>query len=393
MLHRYLYLFSLVVVLALGSCASAKKQFEHGNYDKALEISVKKLRKDPADQKHIDILLNAYAIANERDLDEINRLTAEGSDQSWERIYTLYKRLDQRQSLVKQLPELKPTNPMTNTRFRFRDYSMELQNSKGKAVENLYNQGMVYLEKGDRFSCRTAYDYFNRAIGYDSHYKDVVQKKELARASGITYVLYTVNRQTNQLLPPDFEYNLQNLNLSGFNRDWLQIDKVQQGNIAYHYYIDAVITQVVEEPERIRETRYTETKTIEDGWEYAKNPDGSLRRDSLGNLIKVTVYHDINVQVTRVEQEKLCTVNGIVLIYENGSSYKIAQDAIYGNARFYNVFAVARGDNRALTTESLNLTRNNQKPFPTFTEMVMMASSSFNNAVYDKIRQYKNSFN
>lgn len=392
MLKRYFFILSVFNILLLASCVSAKKQFERGNYDKSLEISVKKLRKNPADQKHIDILLNAYTIANERDKDEINRLKATNNEDNWEQIYVLYKRLDKRQSLIKQMPELKPTNPMSDVKFEFTDYSEELFNSKNKAVESLYTLGVQNLEKGDRFSCRTAYNYFNRVIGYDPHYKDVQQKIQMASVSGMTRVLYGVNRQTNQPLPQAFEQNLLNIDLSGFNRNWLQIDKVVQGNVNYHYFIEVIVTQVIEQPERVKETIYTEKKTIEDGWEYAKNPDGSLQRDSLGNLIKVTIYREVTAQIKKIEQEKLCTVNGLILIYEQGVNYKIAEEPIFGTATFQNVYATARGDSRAMSEESLRLTKNNPKPFPTFTEMVMMASSSFNNAVYDKIRQYKNAF-
>jgi len=389
MLRRYALFLSVLTVLILGSCASARKQFEKGNYDRALEISAQKLRKNPADQKHIDILVNAYRIANERDEAELNRLKAENREDNWEQIYNAYRRLDRRQSVVRELPKLRPSNPLTDVEFTYKDYSLEIQKSKTKAVESLYQAGEEHLSKGDRFSARTAYGFYNRAFGYDPNYLDVREKMEMARTSGITRVLFGVNRQTMQPLPAGFEQNLMNVDLSGFNRQWLQIDQVQQMNVSYHYFIEAVITDVAVLPERVRETSYTDTRTIEDGWEYEKNADGSIKRDSLGNGIKRTIYREVTAKVKKTEHEKQCTVNGAVLIYESGSDRRISQDAIYGNANYYYAFGTAKGDSRALSDQSRKLVQNYPQPFPSFSDMVMMASASFNNAVYDKIRQYR----
>lgn len=391
MRNRYFSVIIVGLVLFLGSCASARKQFENGNYDRALEISVQKLRKNPSDQKHIDILLNAYQIANELDMTQINRLKTGNTEGNWEEIYRLYRRLDHRQALIRQLPKLQPSNPTTDVDFVYVDYNEELHNSRTKAVEALYNQGMTWLQKGDRFSCRTAYDYFSRASAYDSRYQDVQQKMEQARLGGITHVLYAMNKQVQQPLPPDFENSLASLDLSGFNRQWLQIDRVQQGNINYHYFIEAVIVDVIMGPERLNQTTYIDKATIEDGWEYAKNPDGSVRTDSLGNKIKVPIYREVTAKVTKTEQTKECTVNGMVLIYANGSSQRIAQDPIHGSARFFYEYATAQGDSRAMSKTTAELVKRFPKPFPPFADMVMLTSGPFNQAVYDKIRQYKSS--
>lgn len=61
---------SIPVILVAGlmflSCASARRNFDKHNYDRAIEISARKLAKNPSDQKHIDIIIDAYRVAMSR---------------------------------------------------------------------------------------------------------------------------------------------------------------------------------------------------------------------------------------------------------------------------------------------------------------------------------------
>jgi len=77
----------------LAGCGSSKKQLEKGNYDAAIQKAVKDLRKDPKDTKQIDILNQAYKIANEQDNERVRMLKMEGKPNSWDEIYLVYKAL------------------------------------------------------------------------------------------------------------------------------------------------------------------------------------------------------------------------------------------------------------------------------------------------------------
>jgi len=64
------------------------------------------LRKDKSDKKQIAVLESAYNIANEQDNERVRFLKMEGKPNNWDEIYQTYKRLSDRQSLVRTVTPL-----------------------------------------------------------------------------------------------------------------------------------------------------------------------------------------------------------------------------------------------------------------------------------------------
>jgi hypothetical protein len=98
--------FVFILTILMSGCGSSKKQLQRGNYDAAIEKSVKQLRKDPNDNKQIAILEDAFRIANEQDNERVRFLKMEGKPSNWDEIYLVYKRLYDRQSLVRTVTPL-----------------------------------------------------------------------------------------------------------------------------------------------------------------------------------------------------------------------------------------------------------------------------------------------
>src|SRR5664280_383523 len=93
--------FVFILTILLSGCGSSKKQLEKGNYDAAIQKAVKQLRKDPKDADQIDILNQAYKVANDQDNERVRMLKLEGKPNSWDEVYLVYKALNDRQSLVR----------------------------------------------------------------------------------------------------------------------------------------------------------------------------------------------------------------------------------------------------------------------------------------------------
>lgn len=372
------------------SCASARCYFEKHHYDRAIELSARKLRKNPSDQKHIDIIVEAYRIANEQDLHTISEIQREHNDRNWEKIYQTYLRLERRQKVIKMLPTLKPVNPLTNVEFEFHDYSLEIANSRDKAAENFYQEGLRYLQFGDRYSARKAYQYFQRAAGYNPSMPDIQQKIQQAYDASFTRVLVTVSNQSPRPVPVELEPYLRSINVQQFDNNWIRYTWIDEKNIVYHYFVEIILTDALASTERTNQTIYTETKTIEDGWEWEKNPDGSIRTDSLGNKIKKIIYRDVIAKITKVEQIKEGSMRGVLMIYSTDDQQPIYNEPIYGSATFRNEYGFATGDNRALSQASLRLLQQKPMPFPADHDMIMMASQSFGNIVIDKLKATRN---
>lgn len=387
-IHKYSLM--LIIAIVLFGCYSAQKHFEHAQYDKAIETASRKLQKKPSDQKHIDILLNAYRTANQRDWNAIATLKAENNEHNWEKIYRLYGALTRRQEIIKRLPPLEPVNPLTNLDFDFRDYSQEMANSRQKAGENHYHEGSRLLSSADRFSCRKAYSHFQQAKNYGVTYDDLNQKQQMAYDGSFTNVLVVIDNKAPQPFPSVLEQYISGLPVHQYNKNWIRYSITDQKNFIYHYYIEIVLTELFSSPDRISHQTYTETKTIEDGWEWEKNPDGSIKTDSLGNKIKRILYRDVSAQITRSEQSKEGIIRGWFILSQANDNTSLMKEAIQGAALFTNQYAFATGDNRALSAQTLQWLQQKPLPYPNHADMMMLASQSFGNIVLEKTKQTQN---
>ena len=64
----------IILIIVISGCGSSKKQLERGNYDAAIDLAVRDLRRDPSDSKQIATLDRSYIIVNEQDNERIRFL-------------------------------------------------------------------------------------------------------------------------------------------------------------------------------------------------------------------------------------------------------------------------------------------------------------------------------
>jgi len=121
---KKIYPVTLILIFILGGCGSSKKHLERGNYDAAIDKAVRQLRKDPGDNKQVNILERSYGIANEQDNERIRFLKMEGRPENWDEIYLLNKRLADRQSLVRTVTPLNAGGG--SLEFPYVDYMPEM---------------------------------------------------------------------------------------------------------------------------------------------------------------------------------------------------------------------------------------------------------------------------
>ncbi|HHB52838.1 MAG TPA: hypothetical protein ENK75_07390 [Saprospiraceae bacterium] len=95
---------SLFIILLLAGCSSSTKLLQKGEYDAAIDKSIKKLLKDADNPKEINILDRAYKLANERDRNVIEELKLSGQPDVWEDAFRRYSNLRNRQERVSRLP-------------------------------------------------------------------------------------------------------------------------------------------------------------------------------------------------------------------------------------------------------------------------------------------------
>lgn len=379
MFRQILSFLLLSIMVLVAACNPTKSAFSKGDYDGAIHAGAQKLHRKPDDVKTLQMVAEAYRLANERDFEEIRNWEQRQDDaRRFQYIHNIYRRLEARQGTVRRIPKPR-TQLVANDVFEFRDYTDELNETKQMAVAELYQSGLELLAKNNRPAAREAYAKFRDASALIPNYKDLPERLKAAKEAGTTKVLVTIQPQGNISLPTSLEQEISRIDVSSANTEWVEFNRVQEFNVPYHYFVEIEINELFVSPERQRETRTTEKANIEDGWEYKKNPDGSVVRDSSGNKIKVPVYREISATITTIEQSKEAAVRGEMRILEGVNGQLVAQDRLNATSSFSHTYARARGDSRAISRASAAALQRGPVAYPTHEQLLLQTASVLRN--------------
>ncbi len=365
-----LFLFTALLITA---CGSSKKQMEKGNYDAAIDKAVKQLRRDPSDNKQLEILDNAYKIANEQDNERIRFLKMEGKPDNWDEIYLIYKRLYDRQTLVRTIP---------GYNVPYVDYMQEMVVAKRKAADYYYAHGTELMKNQAKESYRQAYYEFVRAKEYVGDYEGIDNKIVEARYLGMSRVLVSVQNRSIIKFPREFEDDLLALNLPSLNSEWVEYHTaVLDPNIQFDYFVNVNIVNVMVSPDQTVQRDSVIKKEIEDGFNYVLDKKGNVMKDSLGNDIKVPKYKTVQCALIETIQKKSCRIEGDVEVIQVNPNRVLKKDPIGAQSNFEHVSARALGDLQALSSQQIERTKSQPLPFPSDIEMVVRCSESLKMAI------------
>src|SRR5687767_5211782 len=99
-------LFLTALMIFLASCRTAKKMYEKGNYDEAVELAAKKLQKDPDDPKLLAIIRDAYSYAEQDHLTSIRNHEESINELKWEWMYNDYADLQRMHDAIYKVPSV-----------------------------------------------------------------------------------------------------------------------------------------------------------------------------------------------------------------------------------------------------------------------------------------------
>ncbi|HKK24913.1 MAG TPA: hypothetical protein VJ941_04760 [Gracilimonas sp.] len=367
MLKRtFVLLFSVIL---LSGCNSSEKLLQKGEYDRAIEKAVKKLRKDPGNDKELYVLKEAYTKANSFDLEQISFLEKEGRSENYVRIYQLYGRLDRRQDRIKTLP----TRLMSE--FRIVNYDDELIASKEQAAETAYQQGLDYLNLGGKENARRAFYEFENVQSLYPNYKDVNDLQKEAAYLGTNQVLFIVENNSEVMLPERFESELRKISLGDLNNRWIQYSVYENEDVDYDYFVALNINRITLSPEGLEREKYSETTEIQDGTRYVLDDRGNVMKDSLGNDIKVPNMVNVTADIQTQRQFKEATVGGSLDYVDLRTEQLVRSENIGVTAVFEHISGSYTGDERALSQDSKEVIARNAVPFPDDEFMLMDAAT------------------
>jgi uncharacterized protein YceK len=378
-------LIIFAVTIILSGCGSSKKQLEKGNYDAAIATAVKQLRKDPDDAKQAATLERSFNVVNEQDNERIKFLKMEGRPQNWDEIYQIYRRMSDRQALIRTVM---PINAGGKTvEIPYVDYMTEMIAAKKKSADFYYAHGMELMKSGLKDNYRQAFAEFVRAKDYVGDYESIDSKINEAKYLGMSRVFVALQNTTPLKFPKDFEEDLLAVNLQALNSEWVEFHTLNlDSNTQYDYFINVNVKNIAVSPDNTSQRDSVIKRDVEDGYQYQLDKKGNVMKDSLGNDIKVKKYKTLQCALVSTFQTKTCRIDGDIEIIQANPNKLLKKDPMGAQSTFENISARAIGDMGALNASQLQRTKTQIVPFPSDIEMVLRCSDNLKNAIRGSIQ-------
>ena len=379
-----------LLAFMLTSCHTAQKYVESGDYDSAIDLSIRKLKGKPKKKlEYVQGLELAFRKAQARDLGTIEQLKAESRPELWDRINSIHRDIRDRQNKVAPLTPLIAKNGY-RAQIQFVDIASMERQSREKAAEYLYDQSVELIargEKGDKLAARKAYDLLldlQKRFYPNYRDKDVLLAK--ARDYGTSYIVFEVKNQSGKLLPRGFADRLVAMDKAGLDSQWREYSFEAKPGLQYDYKAVLKVRDIDISPERVLERSYIDEKKIQDGWDYVLDKRGNVLKDTLGNDIKTPRMVLIRAEILEVHQTKATRIAGSIEIRDTRSNNLLETCEVATEVLFENYASTFRGDERALTQDSKNRIGNRPLPFPQDEDMLVQAAERLKPEVKDELR-------
>jgi hypothetical protein len=382
----------LAVVSLLASCIGKKqieRQLHSGDYDRAISNALKKLEnnKDKKRKREFIVLLeNAYVKVVDQDLNTIQHLKKDGNPEMYKRTFDIYQDLEARQNAIKAVLPL--TINGRKIQFDFNDYSQEIVSYRSKVSSHLYEEVLTSIHSKRKSENRTAFRTLEYIDAINPNYKDIRELKDVAHFQGTDFIIVSIENDTRQIIPRRLEEDLLNFDTYGLNKFWSEYHSNTQKDIEYDYAIELQLKSINVSPERINEREFVRKRQVVDGWKYKLDANGNVLKDSLGNDIKIDKIITVKCRYAEFNQTKSTQVVANVEFSDLKSKRLLESFPIASEFIFENLYAIARGDKRALNDQDRDILRNERVYFPSDEEMVYETGEDLKLKLQDIINSY-----
>ncbi len=383
------FISAILFLFTFTSCVSVRETIESGNYDKAIDMAISKLKgKRNKKDEYVKALELAFAKANTRDLNTIDNLSAENNPRVWERVNVLCKAVQNRQSKIYPLLPL-VSKEGYRAQFSMVDIAASERDSREKAAKFKYNAALELLKKGEvgnRVAAREAYSELKKLKSSDVAFPDIDNDIMKAQDFGTTHIFVEMRNQSNAVLPRDFEYRMMQLSQSDLQSNWLSYHFELKNQQRFDYKVVVKLNNIDVSPERIATREYVDEQKIEDGWEYVLDAKGNVSKDTLGNDIKKKRIVLVKAFVLESFQRKAAKVGGDIELYDFNSRALLDKDRILTEIIFENYSSTFNGDRRALSKESCRRIDSRLLSFPSDLIMLNDAADKLKPLLRDKLK-------
>lgn len=385
-------IISVIILTACSGVKTAEQSVDKGHYDSAIETAVTKLQNNSnrknADE-YITILEEAYAKANQQDMDRITFLTKSDSPAYYEEIYNLYNKVNNRQYYVKPLLPLYIASEKRNAKIITKDYTDAIIAAKNNLSEYLYQTAMAtFNQEQPKQVYRNLYEdleYLNRL---NPHYKSTDSLLQVALDYGTEYYMVNLVNSTEVIIPQQLEQDLLNFNSYGLDSKWAVFHSNPSPEMMYDYELVMDFQDILISPETIKEKEIIKEKQIKDGKTYVKDADGRIVKDSLGNNVMTDKFKTIVCKYYTITQNKTASVAAMFSVIGVADQQVVSTYPLETTFVFEHNYATYKGDKRALEKDYLDLLERKAVAFPTNEQMVYDAGEDLKDKMKHIIKKY-----
>ena len=341
-----------VALIFIAACSSPKNQFEKGNYEKAVQLSIKKLRKKPSNEKQQAILKAAYGYAVQVSAQKITQQQQSQDRFKWDKVIAQYREMQKLYGELLQCPGcLKVVTPV--------DYQTELNEALLQGAQVYVEEGLAALNTQTKAGGRTAFNHFAQAKAYQNTYANIDEYLAQAKLLGTEIIGISKIPVASKGLEINSAFFLQQLTqaLNDLNYrfaefyplDYFVQNANEQGNKppAPDQIIDLSFDDYFIGQTYLKETRETVVRDSVKVGEVS---------DSLGR--KQAVYGRVEAELQLFD--KTLESGGLlnIAIVEPATNTVLFQQKIPSTYVWENHWATYQGDKRALTKAEMELTKN-----------------------------------
>jgi|GEM_PF-5552278 len=347
--------------------------------DKSLTNASIKLKKNPNNKRQVEILESTYRQATAQDLALLESLEKQAATDpsKWTEIYDIYDRMQIREIAVVPLLPLYVGD--RQAQFDVPNIDAKTEAAKSRASEQLYNAAVAKLNTGNKLDARDAYGYLDQLIEFNYDFRDARELRSRAKTSGSTNVLVSMINNTGKTLPSNFQDDLLGFRDGQFSDPWTTYHAVRANGVSYDYDVALKVNQLLVGQDQTQQRQYRDQKQVQTGTRDVKDKDG--------NTVKQAVYQTVYADVLEVMQAKPIRIEATAEYKDNKTGQVVATIPLEREEAWQNVYAQYRGDQRALSQESIAKIQAGKQPFPRAEELMDYGGKLLNQVVVQMLEE------
>jgi hypothetical protein len=362
----------------MGSCGTNKNYLDRNDADKSLQDAVKKLRKNPDDEKATEALPVLYKLVKQKHLDQIKAYEPNQQLSKWDYLIKEYQYLQDAYDVIINSPAafrlVTPTSYTTN-----------ILSCNDSAATAYYNFAESYLKKGGRDNAKIAYNDFKKASKYNPDIKDINEKLKAAFEEATVEVLINPVNDNSIFNNPMWRVLGNNYNKEYFQNRLFR-DLEYNNHYAAKFYNEQESRRLNIEPDWSINFNLKNFEVPYPSKTYAQRSVSKsiqIGTDTSGKPVYNTVYATINSTKSSFTTRAIIEMS-IVDIGENKSISFKSYNETY---KWEEETATFSGDKRAINENDWNIINNSGLNEPSKDDIIKELYNKIYPQVLNDIRQ------